>query len=231
VAEKSPDALPMFASLYKKTILGHPYLVVLLYALVIALFGSHLKDFRMDASSDSLVLENDADLRYYEATRELFGSDDYIILAIALDKDALSDDVLQAIQAMSRELGTLASIESVNSILTVPLFQSPKVTLYEMGSRYNTLLTEGCDRKLAFQELTTSPLWSSNLISRDGRTTAVVLTMKSDKAYTDLRDERYRLRRELAQGSLSPDQSKRLKLVTDLYNRRHAELSAERRSM
>ena len=59
-------------------------------------FGYNLKNFRMDASSDSLILENDADLKYYEATRELFGSDDYIVLAVTLREHLLSDDVLRS---------------------------------------------------------------------------------------------------------------------------------------
>ena len=79
--------LSAFARLYDKIILSHPRLVVPAYIAAIIFFGHHLKYFRLDASSDSIVLENDASLKYYEATRETFGSDDYILLAFTLESE------------------------------------------------------------------------------------------------------------------------------------------------
>lgn len=225
-----PQDISIFARLYEKAFLRLPLVVVLFYVAGMLFFGYHIKDFRMDASSDSLVLENDSDLKYYEATRELFGTDDYIILAIALHKSVISDDVLRMIDEMSRELQKLPSIESVNSILTVPLFESPKVALYEMGSNYKTLLMSSCDRQLAYHELTASPLWRNNLLSEDGETTSIVLTMKPDKAYNALGQERYQLRRKRADGTLARAEAARLALVSRQYNARHAEISAQRRS-
>ena len=134
-----------------------------------------------------------------------------------------------ALDSLSRELERIPNVESVNSVLTVPLFQSPKVSLYEMGTKHKTLLMEGCDRQLAYQELTTSPLWRNNLISADGKTTAIVLTFKPDAEFNALRDESYRLRRQAA-GSLTPDEERRLKTVRRKYNEKHAELSAQRRA-
>ncbi|MBM3791959.1 MAG: hypothetical protein FJW35_16630, partial [Acidobacteria bacterium] len=198
------------ARLYRSTILRHPRLVVAGFMAALLFFAYHLREFRMDASSDSLVLENDADLRYYERTRELFGSDDYVILAFSLPTPVLDDRVLDAIRRLSDDLGRLAEVESVQSILTVPLFESPKVSLFEMGSRYKTLLMEDCDRALAFRELTESPLWRNSLLSADGRTTAIVVTLREDTEYNDLRDQRYRLRRLGAAATLSPDEQGRL---------------------
>jgi len=216
--------------LYDRVVLHHPVYVILLFAVSLVFFGYHLKSFRMDASSDSLVLENDADLKYYESTRELFGTDDYIILTLTAPRGVFSEPVLRIIDAMSRDLFRLPSTDSVNSILTVPLFESPKVSLIEMGLRYTTLLMDRCDRDLARRELTESPLWRNNLISPDGQTTAVVLTLKQDKTFNELRDERYRLRRKRSEGVLSAGEEARLKEINRLYNARHAQISAQRRS-
>jgi predicted RND superfamily exporter protein len=194
---------PLPVRLYDRAVLRHPVYVILFFAFGLLFFGYHLKNFRMDASSDSLVLENDADLKYYESTRELFGSDDYIILTLTAPGGVFSDPVLHTIDAISRDLSRLTSAESVNSILTVPLFESPKVSLIEMGSRYTTLLMDRCDRELARRELTSSPLWRNNLISEDGRTTALVLTLKQDRTFNDLRDERYRMKRRGSRRSIS----------------------------
>ena len=225
-----PDDISRFARLYEKVFLSHPRTVVTLFLAGLVFFGYHLRNFRMDASSDSLVLENDSDLKFYETTRALFGTDNYIILAVSLKKSVISDDVLGMIDEVSKDLQKLPSIESVNSILTVPLFESPKVSLYDMGSNYKTLRMPSCDRQLAHRELTTSPLWRNNLLSEDGTTTAIVLTMKEDKSYNSLGQERYRLRRMKAEGMLTGEGAARLKLVSRQYNARHAEISAQRRS-
>src|SRR6266581_3042921 len=181
--------LSAFARLYDKIILSHPRLVVPAYIAAIIFFGHHLKYFRLDASSDSIVLES-----------------------------------------LSRELQRLPTVESVNSIITVPLFLSPKVSLVEIGTKSKTLLMPECDRALAFQELTQSPLYRNNLISSDGNTTAVVITFKPDPEYNDLSKERYTLRRKQAFDSLTPEETARLKTVTRRYNEKHSDLSAQRRA-
>ncbi len=218
-----------FARVYEKLIIKGALPVVLIYCALLLFFGFNLKKFRMDASSDSLVLENDADLKYYEATRELFGTDDYIIITLTAGQGVFSPEVLHAIGSMSRELERLPSVESVNSILTVPLFHSPNVSLYEMGTGYKTLTMPGCDVHKAALELTTSPLWRNNLISPDASTTALVLSLKPHKEFDALSDERYKLRRKSASGELTKEESVRLRLVNKEYNRRHSEISAQRR--
>ncbi len=225
-----PDNISLFARLYERVFLRRPVLVVLFFTAAVLIFGYHVKDFRMDASSDSLVLENDSDLKYYEATRALFGTDNYIILAISLGESVISDNVIHMLEGLSGELQKLPSIESVNSILTVPLFESPRITLYEMGSNYKTLQMPSCDRKLAYRELTTSPLWRNNLISADGNTTSVILTLKTDERFTALSSERYRLRRKKMEGTLTREEAGKLALVTRDYNARHAAISAQRRA-
>jgi hypothetical protein len=230
VRESIPDKISGFARLYDRIFLCHPWTTVLLFAAGIGFFGLHLKDFRMDASSDSLVLENDSDLKYYETTRALFGTDDYIILALSVRKSVISEDVLRMIDNLSNELRKLPSIESVNSILTVPLFESPKITLYEMGSHFQTLLMPSCNRQLAYRELTTSPLWRNNLLSEDGSTTSIILTMKPDERFKSLSEERYRLRRKKAEGTLTGGEAARLARVSREYGTRHAEISARRRA-
>ncbi len=219
-----------FVRLYDRVVLCRPRVVIFFFLACLAFFGYHLRNFRMDASSDSLVLENDADLKYYEATREIFGTDDYIILTLTVNQSVFAEPVLRTMEALSRDLQKLPSTESVNSILTVPLFESPKVTLMDMGTRYTTLLMGRCDHSLAARELTESPLWRNNLVSTDGKTTAIVLTLKDDKAYNDLRGERYRLRRLKAEGALDPAGQARLLDINRHYNRKHAEISGQRRA-
>jgi len=229
VPESAETRVSALAGIYRITVLRYPRAIVSVFLASLLFFGYHLIDFRMDASSDSLVLENDADLRFYEQTRELFGSDDYIILAITPEEPVFSEGVLEKIRRLSDDLNALSRVESVASILTVPLFRSPPVSLFEMGSGHKTLLMEDCDRRLAATELTESPLWRNNLISADGRTTAVVITFRPEPEYNRLRDERYRLRRMEAAGILTDPDKEGLERIGREYSAKHAALSAQRR--
>ena len=229
MAQQHEDQASPFATWYDRIVLCYPAAVVLLYLVGFLFFAYQLQFFRMDASSDSLVLENDADLKYYNNTREIFGSDDYIIVALSHDRSVLSDNVLANVEGIAKELGSLEAVSSVQSILSVPLFHSPKVSLFEMGSKYQTLLMEDTDRRLAFEELTQSPLFSNNLISSDGKTTAIIVTFKPDLEYNQLRDERFELRQRRAEGTWTEEERLRLDEVSSLYNTRHAKLSGQRR--
>ena len=65
---------------YNRNILSHPKITLLCVTLVIAFFACYAPKFKLDASADSLVLENDAALEYYRAIRARYGSDDSLIL-------------------------------------------------------------------------------------------------------------------------------------------------------
>ncbi|WP_291316723.1 hypothetical protein [Desulfuromonas sp.] len=62
-------------AIYDRLILKRPVVTLLAVALLIVLVGSFARDFKLDASADSLVLENDEDLSYYRSIRARYGSD------------------------------------------------------------------------------------------------------------------------------------------------------------
>ena len=43
-------------------------------------FGYHTKNFQLDASSDTLLLENDPDLKYLREINSKYGSKDFLVL-------------------------------------------------------------------------------------------------------------------------------------------------------
>ena len=169
------------SKLYDATVMRFPILILILVAAATAFFGYYSQDFRLDASSDAIVLENDPDLRYYDETRELFGSDDYIIITVTppVGTSLVDEEFLAQFGNMVSEFEALPDVQSVTSILNVPLFESPKITLMQLAAtmKYRTL-GEDAQRDLVLEELRTSPLYSNYLIAEDGLTTAVQVTYK-----------------------------------------------------
>ena len=141
------------AESYDRLILEWPRLSLLLIGLIVGFFAWHADDFRLDASADSLVLENDLALKYYRSIKARYGSDDYLVITYTPNEDLFSEAVLGDLKALRDELSALPRVESVVTILDVPLIESPPTTLKELERTTITLEDPATDRALARREL------------------------------------------------------------------------------
>ena len=217
-----------FSALHERFVLRHPIAVLILSAILVAVFGWHAQNFGLDASADSLTLERDESLSYYRMTSARYGSDDYLVVTFAPEEDLFSDPVLQHLRDLRSELSSLDNVESVISILDVPLIKSPPVNLKQISKGLRHLEDSNTDRELARQELVGSALYSDLLISADARTTALRVNLRQDEEYVELRELRDQLREKkyfndltsedaaaLAVASLRFDQLSRSLLATE----------------
>ena len=53
---------------YREYILSHPVLVLFVLALILMVSVSNMKNFTLDASADTLILEDDHDLKIFRET-------------------------------------------------------------------------------------------------------------------------------------------------------------------
>ncbi|MDH7598738.1 MAG: MMPL family transporter [Sedimentisphaerales bacterium] len=174
---------------YDKVILRHPGWVLAVLALVAVILGRYAGRFRFDASSRTLVMEGDKDLQYARMLEQRYGSSEMLVIAFTPKQDLLSAHTLQTIRRIRDDLRQLGSLESVTTILDVPLLESPVVGLKELGSTIRTLESNDVDFQLARKELATSPLYSQLLVSYDLRTTAILMFVPEDRAYQQLAQE------------------------------------------
>ena len=87
--------------------------------LIVAIFFSAaigLKNFKLDASSDALVIEGDEAFKIYRETGEIFGSSDFLIITFTPKANLFSPQSLATIQKLTHELEKLPSIQSVLSL-------------------------------------------------------------------------------------------------------------------
>ena len=224
---------------YNKLILKRPGITLLLVALVVTFFGYHTPAFRLDASADLLVLEHDEALHYYRSIRARYGSDDYLIATYTPVEELFSDAVLADLQALRDELMAMDRVESVTSLLDVPLIQSPPVTLAELNQEVPTLLSPQTNKTLARQEFLSSPLYRNLLISPDGKTTALQIHFRRDETWHRLLEQRNRLREKRLHSELSRQESEELASIsrqfdaysTRLQDQQHRDIAAIRSIM
>lgn len=149
-------------------------------------FAYWIKDFRLDASSDSLVLEHDDDIRYYREINVRYESGDSVVITYAPEADLFSDQSLARLTALRDELRAFKSVSSVVTLLDVPLLKNPPGLLNELKDNIKTLESPGADRRLAIAEFRDSPIYSNMLVSPDLKTTVLQVNFQSDNDHEKL---------------------------------------------
>ncbi len=196
--------------LYASMILGRPVATLVVIGVITLSIGWFAADFSLDASADSLVLEEDDDLRYYRAIRARYGSDDYLIVTYTPQRALFDAATLDDLRILRDELAALPNVAKVTSILDVPLVMSPPVDLDDIATGIRYLENPETDRGLARRELTTSPLYRDLIISADAHTTALRVDIRQDEAFVRLRERRDDLRGRNWSDGLTAEQSSEL---------------------
>ena len=224
----------LFAQLYKKAVIEKPLFSLGLVLCTFVFFVLHSTELKLDASSESIVLENDQDLKYYRSTLETYGSDDFLIITFSPVDDVFSPSSLDTLKSLRNELTKLERVESVLTILDVPLLNSPKVSISELtdgdATNIRTLETPGVDMELARREFQESPIYRNNLVSLDGRTTALQVNFKTDERYQALLQKRNQLREKNNTEFLTHEEAKQLQDVSQEFTDYHARI-VERQSL
>lgn len=213
---------------YDHLVLDRPWAVLVFLAAVVAAMVTQAGNFRLDASSDSLLLENDEDLRYYRKVLEQYGTRDFLFVTYNPDAPMLDPAMLEGLEALREDLLAVPAVEDVVTILDVPLLNSPPIDFTELGDTTRTLRDTDADRELAQRELTTSPFYSDMLMSKDGETTALAAYLKADTVGNELLGERTRLRDARREGTLDEASLQRLDEVTRQYADHMAEVAEKR---
>ena len=81
----------MLSKAYQNIIIQKPKFVLTLLLLILISFGYFSKDFRLDASSDTLLLENDPDLKYLREVTKRYGSKYFLVLTYTPENELIND--------------------------------------------------------------------------------------------------------------------------------------------
>ena len=167
------------------------FFVIFLAALIFSI--SNLDNFKLDASSDSLVLESDDDLKYYREVNSDYSSSDFLIVIFDPYEDLFSKKTISQVREMVTVFENIEGVESVLSYLDAPLLFSPKMSMSELVDNLRTLEDEGADKDLAREEFKNSPLYTELLTDKDVSYTAMQLILASNDKYDQAINKRYEI--------------------------------------
>ena len=182
--------------LYRASIIQRPCLVLASMLLLTLLAAFGFQHFKLDASADSLTLENDTSIDYFREISQRYQHGDFLVLTYTPKAEMFSDDSINTLKLLRDELAAIDGVASVYSMIDVPLLYSPMRSLAEQQKETHTLLTPGVDRAMVKQEFLTSPVYRKMMLSADGKTSAILLNLNLNNTYIEMARHRDALRKQ-----------------------------------
>ena len=167
--------------MYKK-ILTYPKLLIifLLFFLSIATYFS--KEFKLDASADTLLLENDPDLKYLREINQKYGSEEFFILTYE-PKGQINIQSINELEKFVNKINNLQWVSKTISIINAPLLQSSDEPLMDRIKNLKYITSPEIKFDVALNELVKSPVYKNLIISEDAKTLGIVVYLKDNQEY------------------------------------------------
>ena len=180
----------MIKKIYDTFILKYPLIVLLILSIFVSILGYYSTKVEVDASAETLLLDDDKDLKFYREINKRYNNLSFLVVTFSPNSDLLSNESLETIKNISKEFLGVENIQSVDSILNVPLLQSPIRPISDLVAGVDSMETKEFDKELVKNEFLTSPLYKNALVSDDFKTTALILNIKNDEKYYELLEKR-----------------------------------------
>lgn len=208
--------LSRITQIYTSLVFGRPIWVLLILLTVASVFAYHARNFRLDASADSLLLEGDKDLEYTRFINTRYGIRESVIVAYTpLNGDLFARETLQHMQSLQEQLLTVDRVQSIDSILNVPIFED--TPLVGISENYLTLMDAELDLVAAREELISSPIFRNALISPDGETAGMLVNFEIDERSRSLIRRRTELRNKEVDATIAAAEVIELRRVEAEY--------------
>ena len=176
------------SDLYKKTIIEKPKFVLSVLIILLLSFSYYSKNFQLDASSDTLLLENDPDLNYLREVNKKYKSKDFLVLTYTHEpsESFKSENTIKNVSLLKNSLQNLNWVDNVITVLDVPLLKNNDDPLAERIKNFKKLSDTDVDLDRGFDEIINSPIYKDFVISDDGNTSGILVYIKPDKKLNEL---------------------------------------------
>ena len=179
----------MFTHFYQNFVLKKPHLVLLILIIALFGFGYQSKDFRLDASSETLLIDGDPDLRYLQELNERYGSKEFLILTYTPNEGMITDTSINNLLSLKYKIQSLDWVHSVVTLLDIPLLNNSEAPLQERLENFKTLKDEDVNKDRGFKEIISSPVFRNFVISGDGKTSGIIVYLKKNKPLDDIKNK------------------------------------------
>jgi len=198
---------------YNKIIFKFSKAIIFLILCLTTIFFFAALNLKIDASSDTLILEKDKDLKYFQLLNKRYKSPEFLIIAFKPNKSLLSQEVKKNLRDISKDLEKLTPVKNITTILNVPLLLSSKKSLADILEGVPTVEDKLIENSLIRKEFTSSPLYKNNLVSEDFKTTAILINLKDNETLQELREKKQKYQNISMQRNLTENEINSLNTI------------------
>jgi len=170
----------MLSNFYQNIVLKNPKSIFLLLIITLLSFGYFTKDFRLDASSETLLIEGDPDLKYLKEINKRYGSKEFLIITYTPNEGMITESSVNNLLSLKYKIQSLDWVHNVVTLLDIPLLSNSEAPLQDRLENFKTLKDEGVDKERGFKEILNSPVFRNFVISEDGNTSGIIVYIKKD---------------------------------------------------
>ena len=179
----------MFAQFYENIVLRNPKSIFAILLIALISFGYYSKDFRLDASSETLLIEGDPDLKYLQEISKKYGSKEFLILTYTPKEGMISNVSINNLLSLKYKIQSLEWVHNVVTLLDIPLLDNSEAPLQERLEKFKTLKDDDVDRDRGFKEILGSPVFRNFVISEDGKTSGIIVYLKKNKPLENIENK------------------------------------------
>ena len=184
----------MIRDLYSKLLTKYLNIFLIILIGIFIILSVSSRNFQLDASSDSLILDNDKDLKKYREIVNTYSSKDFLILTLTNKDKIVTKDNINFIKNITSEIKKLDWVDSVQSILDVPLLSVNNQSLSDLVNEILTIESPNISLADAENEILESPIFKNLILSEDATTTGIIVYFKKNNNYENLINERDKLK-------------------------------------
>ena len=173
-------------------LLKYPLSIISIFFLIFLGSIYQSKNFELDASSDTLLIENDPDLVYLRELNKRYKSEDFFIITFS-PKNSNIEISISELQKLVNDINSFKWVSKTISIINAPLLQSTNEPLIDRIKNLKYITNKEVKIDKALQELTSSPVYKNLIISEDAKTFGIVVYLKDNKPYLNAIEEKSNL--------------------------------------
>lgn len=131
----------------------------------------------LDPSMDSMLPEDDDDRRFYDSVRALFGNDETLLVALSHERGVFTPERLGAVARLTERLEKVRGVERVVSLANALNIRAAQGEL-QIEPFLERLPTDAAEAAAVREEALGNPIYAGNLVSPDGRVTALLVFLQ-----------------------------------------------------
>ena len=207
---------------YQNLVIRYPIGIIIFLVLILGFFSIHAKNFELDASADSLILEDDKDLKIFRKIINRYDTKDFVIITYKPNEDLFSENSFKNIKNLKTSLENLENVDEVITLIDLPLLKVANVPLKKLNQDKIKRITDvGIDINLAKKEIIESPIFKNLIVSEDGQLTSLIVNLKRDEQFIELLRKKNDLR---AKEKLKTEEEEELKKILLDYDKKKSNL-------